>query len=546
MRVTSTDPTELIPAIPAQHLPERNGPTEPGGSPESNAAVALDTNRLDANKLDLWSPVAWAPGPDDLPPPPEPLEAPWLTVASWLVPLLVALGVGLIGLTGAGLGEDELATWGLVTAPWNEFWRVLSSVDASIAPYYVLLRAWVEVAGTTDVGLRLPSVWFASGAAALTAALGTRMGGRRVGLAAGMLYACLPVVSRYAQEARPYALTTFAAALSTLLLLRLLDRPRIGRYAAYAGSMALLGLAHAVALLLLLAHALIMWRRADRSEVIGWLVTVVVAILPAAPLLWLGSRQSATQIAWIPPVSWVRLADTPAALFGGAALAGAVIALALAAMSMRGPLLMATAWAVVPIAGLLAASYVTPLWVPRYLLFVVPGWVLLTASALRQLTILRGLVAVLAIGVLGVPVQLDVRSSGGHGLATKDLAAVLEARAQPGDAIVFGSFAGGDQRTSRDAVMRYVPAARRPADPLMRRPPRTGGRLGAQECLDRDLPTCFGRPQRVWVLRKGTFANPLEGIGEAKEQLLKDGYVISGSWRLTGFALALLVHKPTM
>jgi mannosyltransferase len=516
MRVTSTDETALIPVVPAP----RNPHDDEG---------------------------AWRPDPSDLPAPPEPLEAGWLTVASWAVPMVVTAGLLLVGLTGSGLGEDELATWGLVSAPWSDFWQVLRNTDASIGPYYVLLRGWVEMAGTGDVALRLPSVLFAAGAAALVAAAGTRVGGRRVGFTAGLLFAAVPTVSRYGQEARPYALTVFAAALATFLLLRLLDQPRFGRHAAYAGAIALLGLAHVVALLIVPAHALVVWRqREGRRTVVAWLGAVVVGAAPVLPVLYLGTLQTQTQVGWIPPLSGDRLAETPSALFGGPAIAGAVIALALAALSMREPVRVATAWAVVPAFGLLAASVVVPLWVPRYLFFVVPAWVLLAAFALRQLTILRGLVAVVLIGLLGVTVQVQVREPGGHGLASRDVDKVLRANAEPGDAIVFGPFAGGDQRTARDAVLRYVPAERRPDDVLMRDPPRTGGRLGAQECLDRDLPVCFGRQERVWVVRKGTMDDPLREIGPAKDQLLKEGYVVSRTWRLTGLVMALLIRKPAI
>lgn len=518
MPVTSTAETALIPVVPATRRPD--------DAPESAAEP-------------------WRPGPADLPAPPEPLEARWLTVVSWIVPGLATLALCLIGLTGSGLGEDELATWGMVSASWPDFWQVLRTTDASIGPYYVLLRGWVEVAGTSDAGLRLPSVLFAGGTAALIAAAGTRIGGRRLGLTAGLLFAALPTVSRYGQEARPYAMTVFAATLATFLLLRLVDRPGFGRYAAYSAAIAILGLAHAVALLIVPAHAFVVWRR-GRRVLLGWVAAVAVGALPVAPVLYLGTLQTGTQVGWIPALSGDRLAETPPALFGGAAMAGAVLALGLAALSMREPARVATMWAVVPVFGLLGVSVLTPLWVPRYLFFVVPAWALLAAFALRQLTILRGLVAVLAIGLLGVTVQLQVRESGGHGLASKDVNKVLAANSAPGDAIVFGPFAAGDQRTSRDAVLRYVPPERRPADVLMRDPPRTGGRLGAQECLDRDLPVCFGRQERVWVVRKGTMEDPLDGIGPAKEQLLKEGYVVSQSWRLTGLVMALLIRKPAI
>jgi mannosyltransferase len=516
MRLSSTDQTAVIIRIPAQ-APPPTGPQE------------------------------WKPSSEDIPPDPEPLEAPRLTVAAWAIPVIATAVIALVGLSTPGLGEDELVTWGMATASWADFRAVLSNVDASVGPYYVLLRLLTSVVGSGDLALRVPSVLFATGTAGLVAGLGIRLGGRRVGLAAGLIFAVVPMTSRYAQEARPYALTLFAATLATFLLVRAVDQPRFGRYLAYTTAVVLLGSAHAVALLLLFAHAVIAWQlcRTGRGRA-GWLAAATAGVLPVLPLLYIGRQQSGTQIGWIPPLTWDRLADTPDALFGGAVLAGAVMALALAAMSMRAPVVVATAWAVVPVAGLAAAAQFTPLWVPRYLLFVLPGWALLASLALRRLTVLRGLVAVLGIGLLALPVQFDVRAVGGHGLASSDVAKVLRSNALPGDSILYGPFEAGDQRTSRDAVMRYLETDERPTDALMQSLPRTDGRLGARECLDSAIPACFGRPERVWVVRKSTSSDPLQNIGAAKEQLLRQGYVASRSWRLTGFTVALFVRKPAV
>src|SRR5207248_10549481 len=67
----------------------------------------------------------------------------------------------------------------------------------------------------------------------------------------GLAFALVPTTSRYAQEARPYAFTILFAILATLVLTWLLDRPGRLSGAAYAGSVALLGAAHLVAVLLL-------------------------------------------------------------------------------------------------------------------------------------------------------------------------------------------------------------------------------------------------------------------------------------------------------
>jgi mannosyltransferase len=520
MPVKSSDPTQLMPRQPPADGPVESRPTVVVGAP-----VAVEAS--------------------DVPEPPEPLDVPWLRVTAWLFPASLTAALGLLGVTVPGMWEDELATWGMVTVSWREFWPVLGNIDAALGPYYLLMRVWAEVFGYSDLSLRLPSVLAMTGAAGVLAALGVRLGGLRVGVAAGTLFAVLPTTSRYAQEARPYAVTVFAAVLATLLLLRLVDKPTFGRHLAYIAAVVLLGLSHVVALLVLAGHAVIIWklRRGNRT-VVAWAIAAAAALLPVLPLLYLGQRQTGTQIGWIPPLSPQRLGETPPALFGTALMAGAVIAMALLAMSMRGPVLVATAWAVVPVLGLMAASLVTPLWVPRYLLFVVPAWTLLGSVTLRTATITRGLGAVLLMGLLAVPAQLEVRTPVGHQQGTKDIAAVLKTNSQPGDVIVYGAFANGDQRVSRDAVNRYVPRTWRPADPLIKVPPRTGGQLGGQECTDREVPSCLGKPQRVWLVRKGAMDNPVVGSGPAKEVLLKANYTVTRTWRVKGFTIGLLTRVP--
>lgn len=515
MRPTSTDQTALIVRVPEQ------------------AAPAEGTG-----------PQAWTPTADDLPSDPEPLTNPRLTQLAWLIPVLVTAGVGAWGLAGPGLGEDELVTWGMVTIGWSAFADVMANVDATLGPYYVLMRGWTALVGSTDLLLRVPSVVFAAMAAGFVAAIGIDLGGRRVGLAAGLIFAVLPSVSRYAQEARPYALTVLAAAMATYLLLHLVERPRFRLYLAYTMAIVLLGLAHVVALMVLLAHVLLVWQvRRSWRAVLGWSAAALVGVSPVLPLLYAGQRQSGGQIGWIPPLTWDRLSETPPALFGTAIIAGAVIALALTAMSLRTSARGVTLWAVVPVAGLAAAAQVTPLWVARYLLFVLPAWVLLAAMTLRRLTILRGLVTVLGLAALAVPSQITIRGVSGHDIASRDIAAVIRANDLPGDTVLFGPFANGDQRISRDAVLRYLPPGERPVDTLMVQPPRTKGSLGAQECPDVDVPSCFGTPDRVWVVRRGKLTNTLEGIGVAKEQLLRQDFVQSEIWPLKGFTVALYTRK---
>ena len=94
----------------------------------------------------------------------------------------------------------------------------MSNIDAVSAPYYLLERAWAQVAGLL-ASLRFPSSLAMAGCA-LLGALGKRLASVRVGVVAALLLAALPSVSRYGQEARPYAFAMAASCAALLLLLR--------------------------------------------------------------------------------------------------------------------------------------------------------------------------------------------------------------------------------------------------------------------------------------------------------------------------------------
>ncbi len=461
-----------------------------------------------------------------------------------LVPAIVMAALGLIRAHWPALWADELATWGAATAPWENLWGMLSEIDAIMAPYYVLMWGWVKVFGASDFSLRVPSILAMTAATGLVAALGTRLASPRVGLIAGLLFALFPATSRYAQEARMYAFVVFAGVLATLLLVRALDdRPRLGRWAAYTGGVALLGLFHAVALLLLAAHALtVLLLR--RSSTLPWLISAIAGCLPALPLLYIGYFRQRSQVSWIPETSADRLVDYPEQLFGLALIGAVVIALSLLSISLRYPAVVYTTWALIPAGTLYVVSAFMPLWLPRYLLFTLPAWALLAATALGRAPVMRGLVAVMAMVLFAVPTHLTLREPDGHTQATRDLAAILTVSYQEGDVIVYGPNDRGEGRVGRDLVAHYVPDDRTPADVLTTRPLRTDGFYHAEEC--EDVASCLGEPARVWVLRVGDRNDPLFQLGEAKEDVLREYYEVEQIWHPTGLTLALLVRESTV
>jgi mannosyltransferase len=556
MAVTSDDPTEVLPRIPRQPGPpasERMGAARAGARAFAGArgrtdeAPTAEVPRIGPGPAGAATParaVAVDPATElaEVPPPPEPLDAPWLATVAWSVPAVIMAAVGAIGVWSAPLSVAELTTWRFAATPERDFWTLLGDAGGAQAPYLVLMRLWATVAGTSDVALRLPSVLAMAAAAALVAALGVRLAGLRVGFAAGVLFAALPATARFAQDAGPDALALCAALAATLLLARLLDRARGRTYVGYAVAVALLGLVHAAAVpALILAHGVTLAvLRVPVRRAGAWLLAAVAGAVPVVPfaVLWIGDlgpvRPGATAT-----LTWAAARAMPADLLGGALLAGAVLALAFVGASMRRPVIVATVWLFVTVAAVAVASAFTPLWEPRYLLAAVPGVVLLAAVALRQFSLARGLAVMIAVALLGVAGHVAIRGPAGHGPATRGVGAVLRANVQAGDAAIYGPVDGPDQRAARLAVARYAGPRHRPDDVLARfEPGRTGG-ADIAECAGAEVVTCLGRPDRVWVVRARTLDDPLAGLDPAKQEALRSGYTPAQVWRPTGFTIGL-------
>ncbi|SEL40708.1 glycosyltransferase family 39 protein [Streptacidiphilus jiangxiensis] len=319
----------------------------------------------------------------------EPSREPLPTVY-WLTPTVLTLALGLIGVGHRQPWEDEYASWWAATLSWSDLGHLLDNVDIVLAPYYVLLHLWISAFGDSAAALRIPSVLAMAGAAGLLVALGRRMFDKRVGLAAGLLFAVIPMVTRYAQEARPYAFAVLAALAATLLLLRALDRSSVARWAGYAVLVTCMGAVHLVTLTILAAHlALVLTTRGGGARrLLSWAGAAAVGLLPVLPLLVLGHAQS-SQIAWIKG-GQETLPGYPPDLFHSAVAAWAVIGLGLVGLLLvrrggSGTAVVLLCWAALPPVLLAATQSVLNLFISRYLLFTLPAWSLLAAAGLCAL-----------------------------------------------------------------------------------------------------------------------------------------------------------------
>ena len=413
-----------------------------------------------------------------------------------------------------------------------------------LASYYAFMHLWTDAFGASPLALRIPSALAMAGSAAVTALIGARLFNPTAGLLAGVSLALLPVVSEFGQDARPYALTLLVAALSTLLLLRALDRPEPARWSLYCVSLVGLGATQLTGLFIVGAHGFAIataWHRRRDRRLAGWLAACGLAAAALLPLLFLALQQT-EQVAGVAPTTWGAIWAFPRQLFGAPLVAGAVIALGLlAVLRERAASLFCLALAIVPVALVVVISIEQPLFRPRYLLFTLLGWVLLAGAALSRVGMAASGAILVAILALGLPQQLDVRSETLNNSQPdyRTIAAIMEGQVHEGDAIVMPTERGIRFRIGLEV---YLPADAHPDDVLATTDPAAAAALDSWECVP---ATCFDSPKRIWVgcdRAHRCSRDPLSALKPDTAQALKDkSYVPKKAWTVEGGAISLYI-----
>jgi mannosyltransferase len=344
-----------------------------------------------------------------------------------------ALGLGLL-VAAAALGLmvwdaarpalwlDESASVLATQRSWSNLWQLLNGADAPLVPYYALLKLATS-AGTAlnpdavsspEILFRFPSM----AATVLAAGTLTMWMARRfsASLAIATATALLTAagVSRYGQEARPYAFALLLAVVCTIAWARMIrDRSRLW-VALYALSIVLLVSAHLLAGTVVAAHlvtALIAapsdrperWTAARRTVLgagLGWAISSPFALLVGKHGVGPTTVGAHVTPDRVTSIFIHNLTDSPRPFLGIGVL------LALAAVGLSQTLLrryrfiarLALAWAIVPPAVLLPLMVLRPnLLIGRYLIFVIPGVAILSGlGVVTMMDLVRRLLNVIA------------------------------------------------------------------------------------------------------------------------------------------------------
>ena len=127
---------------------------------------------------------------------------------------VAGLALRLLLIDNARLWYDETGSVWMASLTFD---RMLAATAGDVHPplYLAVLWAWVQLAGTSEAAVRLPSAIFSALCVPLTYAIARRLSlSRSIALVAAGLVAVLPSQLNYAQEARMYALLTLEVALA--------------------------------------------------------------------------------------------------------------------------------------------------------------------------------------------------------------------------------------------------------------------------------------------------------------------------------------------
>jgi mannosyltransferase len=377
-----------------------------------------------------------------------------------LLELLPPASVLLLGtvllLPGHGLWFDELFTAEVGRLPYREILAAvaegrgttgyLADVPPSYnAPYYLVVHTWLSLPGTgSDTSLRVLSLLATAGGLALITRAVARLRDRATGVLAGVLLAAGPLLLEQAVEARSYGLVVLATGGALLGLVRWLQQPP-GGLVLFGLAGAGMGLMHwyagTVLAAFVVAAVLLRGRRA-----LPVVLTGAAAVLPTAGLIVVnllngtGARNAE------------HLRDTEGTLADHAVEAWAggrtpllylTVGLAvLGAVRAHGLRVVGVCWVLAPLLLLLAAEFLRPVYLPRYLLAGLLGLgVLGAAGALCVPRGARAAVAGLLVGCsLLAAAPLAAREPRER---ADDVVAFLAARQRSGEPVV-----GADQRSA--------------------------------------------------------------------------------------------------
>jgi hypothetical protein len=353
-------------------------------------------------------------------------DEPRSTVVSGLAMVATAV-LSFRNLGSRSFWMDEGFSVYLVTGSNAEFVERIQYEEEFVL-YHLLLRAW-SVLGSSEVIMRSLSVLFAVLTIPVVFSITRRLFGQQAAAVAVALLAVNGVFIGHAQEARPYALAALTSAVSTLSLLRALERPASRRrWIEWVVACALALGSHPLGGLVVIGHLGVLLLR---RRTVPWRRVGAIVALPAlaiAVMLIVAAKLGSGRINWVPRAGvdqYLLVArflaggrdSRPLLLYGCGTLA-LLFALATVTAERRRALRSSGAVALcllgLPIVAAGLISTVQPIVLARYLIVVLPPLVVVVGAGIglaRPLVAAVGTAALVWVSIPGAkaPIRDELR-----------------------------------------------------------------------------------------------------------------------------------------
>ena len=307
----------------------------------------------------------------------------------------------LLHLGAKSLWIDEPLTVAIARMPWPHFvsnWRHGEAAFQGV--YFLLMRGWLHL-GRTEFWIRLPSALFAIASIPVLYMVARALIGERVALVATLLFALNPTDVYYSQEARGYTMAILLVLASTWFFVCAVQEEREHDWILWVVFSVLSFYSQLLTCFVLVAQAasLLAFRRDTKRWRPMLLHALLIVVLCAPGLVFVLRAQAGglPQSDWprATPKQWLHLA-----MFLGGSGEKVVLFAILWAAAVRtiwrqrllkhprevfwhGALLIS--WAILPAILLALFSLYSPLFVQRYMIFSLPGTIMLAAQGAAEL-----------------------------------------------------------------------------------------------------------------------------------------------------------------
>src|SRR3954469_17688361 len=329
-----------------------------------------------------------------------------------LTGVVVIAGVLRLILLGArSFWGDEIVSVKLATDNWRGFSYWILRREANMALYYLALRPWTHF-GDSEAWVRLLSAVFGILTIPMLYQFARRMNGERVAWIAALVAATNACLVQFSQEGRSYSLLMLLAVLSFYFFARTIEEQNFWPAMMYVVVTAASLYTHFFAALMVCAQiASLLWLPQGKVPWRKLLISYFAMAAAVVPIAVYVLRNDVGQLYWVQPTTISEVyklfiffaggSKAVAAVLSGVSLLACGLAIANFSKELRRrsedswKLALVLAWIFVPLAIAVLVSLHRPIFVHRYLLISLPGYLLLVAlglSKLRKRTLVAALV----------------------------------------------------------------------------------------------------------------------------------------------------------